>query len=92
MLCECFELWLLLHFEDQTAFMDTCDAERRSRRLDGRPGKRIDAEMYMPLRRVTAGRAVKLASRHERNGSSFPKDNPSSSMFEFLVAVEPAEE
>jgi hypothetical protein len=71
--------------------MDTCDAERRSRRLDGRPGKRIDAEMYMPLRRVAAGRAVKLASRHERNGSSFPKDNPSSSMFEFLSAVEPAE-
>ncbi|WP_449060961.1 RloB family protein [Planomonospora algeriensis] len=30
----CFELWLILHFEDQTAFMNTSDAERRSRKLD----------------------------------------------------------
>jgi hypothetical protein len=88
----CFELWLLLHFEDQTAFMNTCDAESRSRKLDGRPGKRIDAEKYMALRRVAAGRAEKLVRRHEKNGTQFPMDNPSSSMFEFLVAVEPAED
>lgn len=88
----CFELWLLLHFEDQTAFMDTDGAESRSRRLDRRPGKHIDAEKYLPLRHVAAGRAEKLARRHERNGTPFPEDNPSSSMFEFLAAVEPAEE
>jgi hypothetical protein len=85
----CFELWLLLHFEEQTAFMNTCDAERRSRQLDGRPGKRIDAESYLPLRRAAADRAKKLARRHERNETSFPNNNPSSSMFEFLAAIEP---
>lgn len=72
--------------------MDTCDAERRSRHLDGRPGKRIDAEAYLPLRRVAAVRAEKLARRHEKNGTLFPKDNPSSAMFEFLAAIEPAED
>lgn len=30
------------------------DAERRSRHLDGCPDKRIDAEAYLPLRRVAA--------------------------------------
>jgi hypothetical protein len=85
----CFELWLLLHFEEQTAFMNTCDAERRSRRLEGRTGKRIDADSYMPRRREAAGRAAKLADRHERNGTEFPENNPSSSMFEFLAAIDP---
>jgi hypothetical protein len=84
----CFELWLLLHFEEQTAFMSTNDAERRSRQLEGRAGKRIDADSYMSLRRVAAGRAKKLAHRHEQNGTQFPKDNPSSSMFEFLAAID----
>ncbi|MGH3940412.1 MAG: RloB family protein, partial [Pseudonocardiaceae bacterium] len=35
----CFELWLILHFEDQTAFLNTDEAETRSRKLDGRSGK-----------------------------------------------------
>lgn len=88
----CFELWLLLHFVDRTAFMDTNDAENKSRKLDGRSGKHMDADVYLPLRRVAADRAEKLAHRHEKNDTLFPNDNPSSSMFEFLAAVEPAED
>lgn len=86
----CFELWLMLHFEDQTAFMNTCDAERRSRELDGRAGKRIDVNMYMPLRSNASARAVKLSQRHGRNGTVFPQDNPSSSMCDLLATIEPA--
>ncbi|MEO3777435.1 RloB family protein [Micromonospora sp. B11E3] len=85
----CFELWLILHFEDRTAFLDTAAAERMSRKLDGRDGKRIDAERYMPHRKMAAGRAARLAGRHERDGSRFPDDNPSSGMYELLAAVEP---
>jgi RloB-like protein len=85
----CFELWLILHLQDHTAFLDTAAAERRSRQLDGRPGKRIDAAVYLPLRRVAGERAARLAVRHERNGTAFPRDNPSSTMFELLRAVEP---
>jgi hypothetical protein len=87
----CFELWLILHFEDQTAFMNTDEAERRSRKLDGRAGKRIDASIYMPHRREAARRAVSLTQRHEQNRTFFPNDNPSSSMYEFLASVEPIE-
>jgi len=87
----CFELWLILHFEDQTAFMVTDDAERRSRKLEGRAGKRIDGAMYMPHRQMASRRALSLARRHERDGTPFPGDNPSSSMYEFLASIEPSE-
>ncbi len=85
----CFELWLALHFEDCGAFMSTEDAERRSRRLDRRAGKRIDAELYMGRRETAAARAVVLEKRHLANGTTFPDDNPSSGMHEFLAAIEP---
>jgi hypothetical protein len=85
----CFELWLILHFKDQTAFMNTSDAERKSCKLDGRAGKRIDASRYMEHRHVAAGRAATLAKRHEQNGSSFPNDNPSSKMHDLLAAIGP---
>lgn len=84
----CFELWLILHFQDQAAFLHSRDAEAVSRRLDGRPGKRLDGAKYMPLRHDACDRAVRLTSRHERNDSSFPNDNPSSTMHELLAAIE----
>lgn len=83
----CFELWLLLHHRDQTAFLDTCDAERQSRRRDRREGKRIDAAAYMPHRQVAAERAAALTRRHRDNLTEFPRDNPSSTMYELLAAI-----
>jgi hypothetical protein len=87
----CFELWLILHFEDQTAFLNTDGAEKRSRKLDGRPGKRIASDKYMPHRHAAAERALKLARCHEQNGTSFPNDNPLSSMRDLLAAIEPTD-
>jgi hypothetical protein len=87
-----FEVWLILHFENHTAFITTNDAERKSRQLDGRSGKRIDAELYLPRRGVASERAEQLARRHEGNGTFFPRNNPSSSMYEFLATVEPTED
>lgn len=85
----CFELWLILHFDDQTAFLNTSAAESKSRRLDGRSGKRIDAARYLEHRRTASRRAMALAWRHEQNGTTFPDDNPSSSMFALLASIEP---
>jgi RloB-like protein len=85
----CFELWLILHLQEQTGFLTTTDAERRSRLLDGRTGKRIDPDRYMPYRRTAAQRARLLADRHAGNGTSFPMDNPCSTMTDLLVAIEP---
>ncbi|MDR1512027.1 MAG: RloB family protein [Propionibacteriaceae bacterium] len=60
----CFEVWLLMHFRDVTAFLNTAEAERQSRAEDGRPGKRINADAYMPKRSQAAERARKLDARH----------------------------
>lgn len=85
----CFELWLILHHEDRTASLTTKEAERRSRALDGRAGKRIDAASYLPHRQVAAARAASLAERHRRDGTMFPHDNPSSGLGQLLTAIEP---
>jgi hypothetical protein len=84
----CFELWLILHFQDQAAFLHTRGAESMSRRLDGRSGKRLDGSKYMPRRHDARGRAARLANLHERNDTDFPDNNPSSTMHELLAAIE----
>ncbi|MFF3852975.1 RloB family protein [Micromonospora sp. NPDC002575] len=85
----CFELWLILHFREHNAFLTTSDAERQSRLLDGRPGKRIDGGRYVERRGDAAERAIALDRRHASNQTSFPDNNPSSTFHELLAAIEP---
>ena len=89
--CPCFELWLVLHFEDQTAFLNTDEAVCKSRKFDGRSGKRINADQYMPRREAASRRASSLSRRHERDQTSFPYDNPSSTMCDLLMAISATE-
>ena len=84
----CFELWQLLHFEDQTAALSTNAAKRQLAKHDGTKGKGLEGAMYMHIRHDAARRARFLAERHEGNGTKFPNDNPSSGMYRFLEAVE----
>jgi hypothetical protein len=88
----CFELWLILHFQDQAAFLDTHQAESRSRTLDGRTGKVIDPADYLPRRQEACRRAAALKARHEKDGTRFPNDNPSSTVHDLLAALEPSAE
>lgn len=87
----CFELWLVLHFSDQRSFLDSQAAVRLRRRCDGQPGKALDGTPYMPLKELAAGRARDLERRHERDGTVFPHDNPSSGMHQLIAAVVPPE-
>ena len=84
----CFELWLLLHFQDQSAPLDTKPAQRALENLGGIDDKTIDGSKYMSLRDQATRRARLLVDRHKGNGTEFPNDNPSSGMFRFLEAVE----
>ena len=85
----CFELWLALHFDDQTAWLTTNDAGRLRRDHDGSSGKGLDAATYMSRRSDAARRARTLAAKHAGDGTDFPRDNPSSGMYQFLDAIEP---
>ena len=86
----CFELWLILHFEDQTAWLDTDAATRLRRRYDGSEGKGLDGPTYMARRAEASHRARSLEERHEGNGTEFPHDNPASGMYSFLDSIERA--
>jgi hypothetical protein len=85
----CFELWLILHFQDHTAWLDNNQARRLRRQLDGSGDKGLDAARYMPLAADAARRGADLDSRHLRDGTVFPQDNPSSGMHRLLAAVDP---
>lgn len=85
----CFELWLILHFQDHSAWLDNNQARRLRRQLDGSSDKGVQAARYMPLTADAARRAAQLDRRHQRDGSAFPHDNPSSGMHRLLAALEP---
>ena len=84
----CFELWLALHFSDQTAWIDTNAATGLRRSHDGSSDKGVDSGKYMPRRADAARRARLLEEKHLGDGTNFPRDNPSSGMHKFLDAIE----
>jgi hypothetical protein len=83
----CFELWLILHFRNYNAWLDNRSASRLRRDLDGSSDKGLDAARYMPFIFDAARRSVLLNERHERDGTRFPDNNPSSTMFRLLEAI-----
>lgn len=84
----CFELWLVLHFQDCGAWLDNDHASQLRRRLDRSDNKGIDAIAYMSLVHEAARRARDLETRHRSNGTSFPHDNPSSGMHRLIATIE----
>lgn len=84
----CFEVWLILHFQDQGAWLDNNQARRLRRQLDGSNDKGLESARYMPVTAEAGRRAAELERRHLRDGTLFPHDNPSSGMHHLLKAVE----
>jgi hypothetical protein len=56
----CFELWLILHFQDHAAWLDNNQARRLRRQLDGSGDKGLEAAKYMPFTADAARRAAGL--------------------------------
>lgn len=84
----CFELWLILHFQDHTKWSVNEDVRRLRRQLDGSTDKGLDAAKYMPLFADARRRASELDKLHRQNGTAFPNDNPSSGMHRLIATVE----
>jgi hypothetical protein len=83
----CFELWLILHFERRSSWLDNDDARKLRRQLDGASGKNLDPSKYMPFVRDAMDNAIALAQRHSRDGTGFPQDNPSSGMYLLITST-----
>jgi len=89
----CFELWLILHFREQQAWLENEAAVRLRRACDQSKGKGLTAAEYMPRREIAADRAVALDKMHRRHSRTFPNDNPSSGMHLLMTTVAtPADE
>lgn len=87
----CFELWLILHLREQTAWLDNNGARRLRSKLDGSDGKGLSPATYMPFMHVAAQRAATLDDRHQQNSTRFPDDNPSSGMHRLLATIQPSQ-
>ena len=82
----CFELWLILHYEDHTAPIDRHDAQNRAEALGAVAGKSLDpgnVEDLIAGCEKAKHRSQTLRSRHIANGSP-PDANPSSNVWELL--------
>lgn len=79
----CFELWLLLHVKQQTAYISTSEAQAQAGALNLIDGKNLAAAGLGTLEssyEVAKRRALELDKMHERNGSS-RGSNPSSGVW-----------
>lgn len=84
----CIELWFILHFEDQTAFIDRHTAQCRSAELLGCKKNLTDAatdRLYEQLDEARR-RAQALDAKHAGDGSA-PRSNPSSDMWRLIDHV-----
>jgi hypothetical protein len=84
----CFEIWLILHFQDRSAWLDNDNARRLRQRLDGSTDKGLNVVVYMPRKGEALRRAAELDTRHAQNGTYFPDNNPSSGMHRLIASVE----
>ncbi len=82
----CFEVWLVLHFEDQRAHVERGKIQRRASRLGLIDGKSIPAtalrllsESYEDAKR----RATELGNWHDENDSPL-RSNPSSDVWRLV--------
>jgi hypothetical protein len=84
----CLELWFILHFENQTAFLERNAAQHRAEELLGCSKVLTDSALsalagnYDEARR----RAIKLDEKHAGD-SSPPASNPSSGMWRLIDVI-----
>ncbi len=84
----CFELWLILHYRDQTAYIEPDGAQRVAKELL-KCGKTLSAQALgeLVVRYPDAAKRAKyLDKMHERNGSP-PRSNPSSETWKLVDRI-----
>ncbi|MCY3850206.1 MAG: RloB family protein [Acidimicrobiaceae bacterium] len=87
----CFELWLVLHCEDQNAFIERKTVQRRASDLGLIKGKRIPTEALELLEEnyeEAKRRAKHLIALHEGNGTK-PQSNPSTDIWRLVDRIRP---
>jgi len=86
----CFELWLVLHVQDQTASIHRHKAQQLSKSLGLTSGKSIQQGKAKEILRTSVGDAIERAraldKRHQGDGSP-PCSNPSTGVWKLAVSL-----
>lgn len=87
----CVELWFLLHFQNQTAFIDRHDAQRTAAMLldSGKVLTPAANESLVERYGEAKSRAIELDEKHRNDGSP-PGSNPSSGMWKVVDEIRDA--
>ncbi|MDA8277539.1 MAG: RloB family protein [Actinomycetota bacterium] len=83
----CFEVWLILHFHELTAPIETAEAVKLRARLDGSNNKNLNTSKYMKYIEIAQNRAQLLDVYHHGIGNKFPKNNPSTGMHMLIKSL-----
>lgn len=87
----CFELWLLLHYQDQKGFIASKEIQKLAEQLPIMDGKRIRAGSSSTVINnydEAKKRAKHLAEQHKQNGKP-ESSNPSSNVWELVERLKP---
>lgn len=84
----CIELWFILHFEDQTAYIERRAAQARARDLLGCEKRLSDAALEILGERHddAQARAIALDAKHDGDGSP-RRSNPSSEIWKLVDRI-----
>ena len=84
----CMELWFVLHDQDQMAFIDRSDIQKRSKSLFGfeKHPTQDDLDSLLPKYRTAKERARALDNMHDGNGSPHGS-NPSTSVWQLVETI-----
>lgn len=86
-----FELWLVLHFTDQTAYLHRDEALRRVRDHLPDYDKCLQTLEHLEGRYADAkARAQRLDLKHEGDETQFPENNPSSGIWMLVDSLQAA--
>lgn len=84
----CFELWALLHFAEQTAYIHRHDVATKLKSYLPRYKKQLPCEQLWPRYEIAKTRAEKLLERQEKNGT--PEGNPSTLVHSLVESIRSA--
>ena len=83
-----FEIWLLLHFKDQTAFQHRHDVLKEvSSHIPSYDKSLTDLSLLEGLFNDARQRAQRLDAKHEGDGTAFPDNNPSSAVWRLVESI-----
>lgn len=86
-----FELWLLLHFQDQSAYIEREKVLEKVRTFIPGYDKRLSSiESIEGRYKLARDRAMRLEKKHEGDNTRFPENNPSSDVWRLIDSLSAA--